>query len=78
MKTTYTARSYDPTKPYRRYVRNDHGDGYRWCETDGRWDVRQGSVDASELPDDVRAAADARCGWSPPYVEWPNHQRGTQ
>jgi hypothetical protein len=76
MIVTYTAKRYDPAIAHRRYVRAVMGEpgNYRWCEVNPaqpNWDMRQGSVAGDELPDDVRAAADARLGWSPSYVEWP-------
>lgn len=54
--------------------RNAIGSGYRWCEQSSvnpRYDVAQGTCEASDLPDDVRAAADALQGQFFGYVRWP-------
>lgn len=74
MNITYVARSYAPTMTVKRYVQNAGKLGYKWIEQDQdrkRFDVRQGTVDATELPPDVKAAADAREGFYPSYVDWP-------
>mgnify|MGYP003333163162 CR=1 FL=1 len=82
MQVTYTSEQYNPANEYRRYVRRDGNGVYYWAEvgtsahaqTNGAWhryDYRQGIVDPSELPDDVRDAADALCGYFPSYVDWP-------
>jgi hypothetical protein len=72
MIVTYQSRRYALERVRSRYVRRD-GQGYTFCEVgeDRRFDIRQGRVDAAELPDDVRAAADKRAGYYPSYVEWP-------
>lgn len=50
-------------------------DKYNWCETSllggKRYDVRQGWCGPEDLPDDVRAAADALEGLAWRYVDWP-------
>lgn len=74
MEVTYRAKSYRPEAIRVRYVRaNVKGGDYSWCEVgdDRRYDLRQGLVDAHELPDDIRRAADRLRGTSPGYVEWP-------
>lgn len=58
-----------------RFVRTVRlGTEYAWCirdKFDHRYDVQQGFCDASDLPVNVRKAADARHGTSPSYVGWP-------
>ena len=47
----------------KRYVRrNSWDDAYSWCEkqTGSPYDRAQGTCDASDLPDQIRATADAR------------------
>lgn len=71
---TFTAPQYSPNKVRRRYVRAEVAfDGYRWCEVgdDKRYDIRQGTCDTADLPDDVRRAADALRGQTFAYVDWP-------
>lgn len=72
---TYTAKRYKPEEIAQRYVRRDPiGDGYTWCEQWAKnkaYDLRQGTCDASDLPDDVRAAADAQRKQYFGSVEWP-------
>lgn len=71
MRAKYTSKDYAPDKVRARYVMR-MGDQYLFCEVgdDRRYDLRQGTVNASELPAAVRAAADARAGFQPAYVEW--------
>lgn len=57
-----------------RYVRRALGqDFYKWCEqsaADPRYDVAQGTCEAQDLPDEVRAACDEYKGMA--YAcEWP-------
>lgn len=58
----------------KRYVRRDLVTGaYRWCIQDAkkpRFDAAQGTCEASDLPDDIRAACDAYDG-SFYATEWP-------
>lgn len=61
----------------KRYVRYA-GDGlYIWCETGRetppgwRFDIAQGSCSVDDLPPDIAAAARARLGYYPSYVDWP-------
>ena len=71
---TYTAPIYAPEKVTRRYVRRCCVScGYRWCEIGANlvYDLRQGSCEAEDLPEDVRAQADALQGAFPSYVKWP-------
>lgn len=59
----------------RRYVRTVlPGRDYAWCvqcADDPRYDAQQGICTVDDLTDAVRRAADARYGFSPSYVEWP-------
>lgn len=72
MQATYTSRQYSPDKVRSRYVRRS-ANGYQFCEVgdNRRYDLRQGRVDASELPASVKAAADAMAGRAFSYVDWP-------
>jgi hypothetical protein len=78
MDVTYTSEKYDPNKSYARYVRKDWDGAYHWCEVGlgdeaaKRQDYRQGKADAPEIPEDIRDAADALCGYFPSYVDWPS------
>lgn len=78
--------SKDATKPKDRFVRARYYDGrdgyawwcstkigYVWCERDreSMLDVRQGTCDAEDLPEDVRSDADAHRGKAFSYVPWP-------
>ena len=73
MRATYTSRTYAPEHVTARYVRRCVSGEYQFCEVgaDRRYDIRQGVVDADELPDDVREAADNLCGHTFAYVPWP-------
>lgn len=75
IKVTYAATRYTPSAPVTRYVRRDAiGQGYTWCEQSNlnrRYDLRQGTCDASDLPDAIRAEADAARGQAFGYVLWP-------
>lgn len=73
MNVTYSSRDYAPDHVRKRYVKHDDGDRFRWCEVgdDRRYDLRQGSVDADELPPEIAAAARAAAGICPRYVDWP-------
>jgi capsid portal protein len=72
MKVTYQSDKYSPDKVLKRYVQRI-GDEYRFCEVgqNRRYDIRQGIVDETELPETVKTAADARSGYFPSHVEWP-------
>lgn len=75
IRTTYTAN--DPDRPTERFVRSCHPAGYAWCERDisnKRYDLRQGTCDASDLPAEIREAADRRLGHAFSYVPWPFQQ----
>jgi hypothetical protein len=73
--------TYETSKPYRyqlgdlkRYVRRDAvRDGYSWCEKQSRdsYDRAQGTCSASDIPERIRAAADAQRGQAFGYVVWP-------
>lgn len=73
MQTVYQSRDYDPDKVTDRYVRSDLSGGFWFCEVAGdrRYDVRQGTVEADELPEYLIKAAKEREGFYPSYVEWP-------
>ncbi len=73
-----TWQSEKPLKPrdgeLKRYVRKDvTGAGYSWCEKqrESRWDYAQGTCEASDLSEEIRAAADAQRGQYFGYVDWP-------
>lgn len=73
MKITYQAESYKPELIKNRYVRKSAIDNiYYFCEVgeDRRFDLRQGIVEAHELPKDVKAAADEASYSYPSYVKW--------
>lgn len=71
MRTTYQSDRYAPEIVTARYVQRLGGE-YRFCELNAaRRDIRQGVVEACELPEDVRRAADAQAGYFPSYVAWP-------
>lgn len=57
-----------------RYVKKHPGnDYYKWCEqsaVDARYDVAQGTCEAEDLPDDIRAKCDAYDG-AHYACEWP-------
>lgn len=74
MRVTYTSKYYAPENVTARYVRRSATcETYYFCETDAkRWDIRQGTVNAAELPETVRKAADVRAGYFPSYVAWPS------
>jgi len=70
----FTAAGYAPEQVRARYVGKWTVDGpFRFCEVgdDRRYDIRQGTVDADDLPESVRLAAEARAGYIPCYVDWP-------
>jgi len=73
MRATYTSRTYAPEHVTARYVRRCVSGGYQFCEVgaDRRYDIRQGVVNADELPDDVRKAADDSCGRTFSWTPWP-------
>lgn len=57
----------------KRYVRADSIHDYVWCtkQERSRFDYEQGICSASDIPEDVRAAADALRGYTFSYVDWP-------
>ena len=72
---TYCSNLYNENVQYDRYVRVDKmtPDQYWWCEVnpnDTRYDVRQGTVSGSDLPEDIKHNADSVTTW-PPYIKWP-------
>lgn len=73
MKITYQSRNYDPAKVMNRYVRRTCATGgYDFCEVGfHRYDVRQGTVEADELPENIRKAADEHYKVSSSYIDWP-------
>ena len=68
---TYKSNNYDPQKRYKRYVRRDSAGTFFFCEVENGADVAQGVAFESEIAPDVVAAASARTGFFPSYVEWP-------
>lgn len=73
IRVTSTAKDFAPYLVRKRYVRA-LGDGrYFWCEVgdDRTVDLRQGLCSARDLNPTLRAAAEARRGYFPSYVEWP-------
>lgn len=79
MKVIYQSKDYSLDKVRRRYVKAAPfaDQGYYFCEVgdDARFDIRQGYVDASDIPADIREAADARVNEVFGAVEWPLHKR---
>jgi len=73
MKVTYQSKNYAPEKILRRYVRRGVDGEYWFCEVgqDRRYDLRQGTVEATEIAEDVRKKADELKGQYFGYVEWP-------
>lgn len=81
MKITYCSFHYHPTKVTARYVALYPDNQYHWNETAGIGpsnfhtihDLRQGTVEAQELPDTVREWCDAKAKYGdwPRRVEWP-------
>lgn len=74
MKVTHQSKEYKPELVKSRYVRFCKFDGiFYFCEVgkDRRFDIRQGSVDESELPKAVAIKARENCNIFPSYVEWP-------
>jgi hypothetical protein len=71
---TYQSAKYDPALVEKRYVGKGLGKGspYRWAEVgaDRRYDIRQGTCDAEDLPEDLRRKCDMSGGFL--YAtEWP-------
>ena len=73
MKVTYQSDCYHPNAVTKRYVRYSPDGVFSFCEVgqDRRYDIRQGTVDAAELPESVVAAAIENEKVSMLYVEWP-------
>ncbi len=74
MKVTYQSKAYAPEHVTKRYVRRSSAaGGYDWCEVgqDRRYDIRQGTVEADELADAIRTAADEHHKVSMSYIDWP-------
>lgn len=74
MRITYQSQNYAADKIRKRYVRRTTAaGGYDFCEVgdDRRYDLRQGTVEPHELPDNVRQAADELYKTSCHYVDWP-------
>lgn len=73
IRITHQVQNYKAQREGTRFVRRA-GDEYAWCIRDAldlRYDIKQGRCDATDLPADIRKAADEREGFWPPYVEWP-------
>jgi hypothetical protein len=75
MKVTYQSKNYKPEAVLKRYVKYGPWDGgiFLFCEVGGdrRFDLRQGIVDPSELPNGLAAAAIAHANVSWHYLDWP-------
>lgn len=73
MKVKYQSKAYTPEAVLKRYVRKTPGGGYDWCEVgeDWRYDLRQGTVEPSELTDEIRTACDEHYKTSLSYIDWP-------
>lgn len=74
MKVRFQTQGYKAADVRSRYVRASAYGIYFWCEVgdDRRYDIRQGTVEPQELPEAVKAAADALRGTWPGYVDWPH------
>ncbi len=74
MRVTWQSRNYAAESVRGRYVRFDKGEGaFHFCETGigTANDIRQGTVEESELPAAIAERAKAAAyGW-PSYVAWP-------
>jgi hypothetical protein len=81
MKVIWQSKDYAPEAILKRYVRYGPWDGgvFEFCEVgiDRRFDLRQGTVTADELPRDLAEAAIAHYEVSMSYLEWP-HDAGAQ
>jgi hypothetical protein len=72
---TYKSGDYDrmALKGVKRYVRRNWINGsYRWIEqsvSHPRYDIRSGTCERSDLPDDIAKAADSNRSF-PSYVDW--------
>lgn len=76
MIVTYQSPKYAPQLVRARYVRAClHGEAsqWRWCEVgeNPAFDLRQGSAETSEIPQDVRQKAEKQRGRAWSYVDWP-------
>lgn len=74
IRVTSQSPDYAPERVRARYVSYRASEGeFFFVEVgdDRRYDIRQGYVDAQDLPPDIRQAASDRAGFWPPYVEWP-------
>lgn len=66
-------KNYRPEDVTARYVRIDSDGVYHFCEVgkNRRYDIRQGTVRYTDVPEAVRTAAVERRGMIQSYVEWP-------
>jgi len=75
MNVTYQSKNFSTEAVLKRYVRYGPWDGgvFEFCEVGGnrRFDLRQGTVTADELPCDLADAAIAHYKVSMAYLEWP-------
>lgn len=72
LRYTYRAGGFDDRNEYRWYVRFSNG-AFQFCAvlpSKPQFDVAQGSVDATDIPENVRNAALERAGSFPSYVRW--------
>src|SRR6266481_3391918 len=70
---TYISKGFTADDVDTRYVRAVFGGGYFWCErgSDKRYDIRQGTCEAFDMPDVVREEADKLVSYAFSYVVWP-------
>lgn len=82
MKITYVAQCYRPQSVKKHYVRVliQKSENYKWCEVDVREvTIREGFINQSELPKEIKKRADERRAQSFGWVQWlPNctHPQG--
>lgn len=78
--TTYKAQNYRAQREGMRMVRATYASApatenvYMWLIRDAldpRYDIQQGRCDTSDLPPNVKVAADKMLGHAFGYVEWP-------
>jgi hypothetical protein len=74
MKITYQSKNYSPQAVLTRYVKYHPWDGeFAFCEVgkNRRHDLRQGTVEPSELPTGLASEAIAHVEVSIHYLTWP-------
>lgn len=70
MKVIYQSKHYNPDHTYGKCFRFDGEQFYLYEGWLNGLDHRQGTVEADELPDDVRRLAQELAGTFPGYVKW--------